>query len=139
MVEQHSQLLRRFIALEIDAASFGHREHVQVAFEMLHRYDYLDVCTLYANNIKAMAENAGASNQFNVTITFAFLSLIAQRLSSARESDFERFIQVNADLLNRDILKNWYSTEALRSEFARTHFLLPMKDGGSNAYGAQCR
>lgn len=134
MSQRHSEILKQFEALEIDAASFGHKEHVQVAFEMLHKYDYLDACMLYANNIRAIATNAGASEKFNVTITFAFLSLIAQRLGSSNESDFNTFIQANADLLNRDVLERWYSTEQLHSEFARKHFLLPTKADGFPAY-----
>lgn len=129
MGEQYSELLRQFEAREIDAATFGHREHVQVAFEMLHKYDYLDACALYSNNIRQMATQAGASKKFNVTITFAFLSLIAQRLGESKGLDFESFIDANVDLLNRGILEQWYRAEELSSEFARTHFLLPTKTG----------
>lgn len=127
MTKQRPELLTQFEALEIDAAEFGHPQHVQVAFEMLHKYSYIEACTRYSNVINTIATNAGASDKFNVTITFAFLSLIAERIHGNSWSGFEEFISQNEDLLSKDALDKWYSNEELQSEFARTHFLLPSK------------
>jgi len=125
MTHRDSELLRKFEAYEVDAAAFGHRQHVQVAFEMLHKYSYLDACAKYANAINTIATRAGATDKFNVTITFAFLSLIAERVHSNPGLDFEAFLAENADLMAKNALDRWYSSEDLRSDFARRHFLLP--------------
>lgn len=128
MSDLTGDLLTRFEAQQIAPSEFGHRQHVQVAFEMLHRYGYIDACTKYSRIIKTMAEAAGASHKFNVTITFAFLSLIAQRISQdSGIRSFETFIASNKDLMSRSVLNAWYSSEELQSEFARTHFMLPAK------------
>ena len=125
---EYSELLRQFEAGEIKAGEFGHREHVQVAFEMLNKYPYLEACTRYANTIDALATRAGVPQKFNVTITFAFLSLIAERIHETRGwSSFDEFLERNDDLLSMEALRKWYSDEELQSEFARTHFLLPSK------------
>ena len=113
MTIQYSALLTRFEAMDVNAAEFGHREHVQVAFEMLHKYSYIDACTKYANAIITIATNAGASDKFNVTITFAFLSLIAERMHGTSWSSFEEFLSRNGDLLSSDALERWYSREEL--------------------------
>jgi hypothetical protein len=120
-------LLTQFEALEVDPAEFGHREHLQVAFEMLHKYGYLDASSRYANAINTMATNAGAADKFNVTITFAYLSLIAERMHADPQLDFEAFLANNPDLMSGSALDRWYSSEELASDFARTHFLLPGK------------
>jgi len=121
-----SELLSQFEALEVNAEEFGHRQHVQVAYEMLQKYSYLKACTRYANVINTIATKAGAPEKFNVTITLAFLSLIAQRMHETGErSSFEEFLKKNEDLLSAKVLDRWYSSEQLQSEFARTHFLLP--------------
>lgn len=125
MAIQYSALLTQFEALKVNAAEFGHRQHVQVAFEMLHKYSYIEACTKYSNAISTIATNAGASDKFNVTITFAFLSLIAERIHGTSWASFEDFLSRNEDLLSRDALGKWYSNEELQSDFARTHFLLP--------------
>ncbi len=127
MTIQYSALLTQFEALEVNAAEFGHRQHIQVAFEMLHKYSYIEACAKYSNAINTIATNAGASDKFNVTITFAFLSLIAERIHGTSWSSFEEFLSRNEDLLSRDALGKWYSNEELQSDFARTHFLLPSK------------
>lgn len=125
MTIQYSELFTQFEAVEVDAAEFGHREHVQVAFEMLHKYSYIEACARYSNTINTIATNAGAPDKFNVTITFAFLSLIAGRMHGTSWSSFDEFLSRNEDLLSIDALGKWYTREELWSEFARTHFLLP--------------
>lgn len=126
MAEEYPELLTQFEAFEVDSAKFGHRQHIQVAYEMLHKYGYLEACTQYANIINTMATNAGAPEKFNVTITFAFLSLIAERIHGAKSwSNFDDFLTKNNDLLLKNALSKWYSSEQLQSDFARTHFLLP--------------
>jgi len=92
---------------------------------MLHKYEYVDACAKYAEAINTIATNAGAPEKFHVTITFAFLSLIAERIHAANPSSFEEFLAQNEDLLSKGVLDKWYSSEQLETDFARTHFLLP--------------
>lgn len=121
----NSRLLTEFEAFSVDPAEFGHREHLQVAFEMLHKYGFVNAFARYANGIDTIATNAGAPEKFNVTITLAFLSLVAERIYGTAGTSFEAFMARNESLLARDALTRWYSHEELASEFARSHFLLP--------------
>jgi len=125
MSMEYSELLSQFEAFEVDPAEFGHRQHVQVAYEILHKYNFLEASTKYSFAINRIATKAGAPEKFHVTITFAFLSLIAERIHETEQTNFEEFLAQNQDLLFRNILDKWYSNEQLKSEFARTHFLLP--------------
>lgn len=125
MTIQYSELLTQFETLEIDPKTFGHAEHVQVAFEMLHKYNYLDACTKYMKVIDVLAKSVGAHDKLNITITFAFLSLIAERIYENKELEYVEFINKNPDLLSSKALAKYYSKDDLTSDFARTHFLLP--------------
>jgi len=127
MTIKYSTLLAQFEDFTVDPARFGHLQHIQVAFEILHKYDYVDACTKYATAIDTIATNAGAPEKFNVTITLAFLSLIAERIDATKPSTFEEFLAQHEDLLHKGVLDQWYSREQLESEFARTHFLLPRR------------
>ncbi len=129
MTIEYSELLTQFETLEIDPTTFGHKEHVQVAFEMLHKYSYLDACTKYMKVIDVLARSVGAYDKLNITITFAFLSLIAERIYANKELEYKDFIKKNPDLLSSKALAKWYTKEDLTSDFARTHFLLPNKGG----------
>ncbi len=127
MLKKHSDLLVQFEAFKVNPAEFGHQQHIQVAFEMLNKYGYLKASSKYANAINTIASNAGATDKFNVTITFAFLSLIAERIHAEPQLDFNSFLTKNSDLLSKGVLDEWYTSEELRSDFARTNFLLPRK------------
>lgn len=118
--------LERFEALALSAADFGHADHVRAAFAMLERYDFTTACARYAGVIKAMAARAGASDKFNATITFAFMSVIAERKAHAPDLDFETFIARNPDLLSKELLLRWYAKDRLTSPLARAQFVLPL-------------
>lgn len=121
----YSALARSFEAHDIDATQFQHPEHVQVAFELLNKYDFIDAAATYAKGIRSIAAKAGAVNKFNLTITYAFMSLIAERLSWAPQDDFSDFVAQNPDLMSKAVLAKWYAPDRLLSETARSVFLMP--------------
>lgn len=124
-MSDYAEAVLRFQRLDINTPEFGHREHVEIAFMMLELYDFVEACSRYASTIKAMAEACGAPEKFNATITFAFMSLIAERKSLKTTSDLQAFLDENPGLLEKDVLSQWYSVERLTSERAREQFLLP--------------
>lgn len=75
-----------------------------------------------------MAEHVGVAEKYNATITFAFMSLIAERKSLSPSDDFESFLESNPDLLDKSVLRRWYSEKRLFSALARKQFLLPDKN-----------
>ncbi len=120
-----AQLLEQFEARQISAPDFHHKDHILVAFEMLKKYDFVDACNRYACTIRAMAESVGVPEKYNATITIAFMSLIAERKSLFDRDDLDGFIASNPDLLDKSVLKTWYTQERLTSAMARGQFLLP--------------
>ena len=120
-------LLDDFENLRLSAPEFHHADHVRVAFDILDKYDFAGACARYAGTIKSMAENVGALDKYNATITFAFMSVIAERKTNSNAANADSFIAANPDLLQRDILSNWYSKDRMTSAMARAQFLLPDK------------
>jgi hypothetical protein len=117
--------LERFVHGEIAAASFPHREHVRMAFEMLRRHDFAETVLHYSRALRTMAQRAGKPQAFHQTLTIAFLSLIAERLETGQWVDFAAFTRDNPDLLDKATVARWYRPERLASERARRTFLLP--------------
>ena len=118
-------LLSHFESLEITPGDFHHHDHVYVAFGMLEKYDFVTASATYANTIRAMAESVGVPEKFNATITFAFISLIAERRARMKGAGLREFLEQNPDLLNAGVLSEWYSEERLTSPTARQQFLMP--------------
>ena len=124
------QMVSDFEKGRINPAEFSHRLHVVTAFGLLGRYPFLEASRRYTEAIQALAEKAGAPGKFNLTITLAFLSLIAERMTAMRGADVEEFLSRNEDLLASHVLKHWYTQERLDSEPAHTQFLLPDRLAG---------
>lgn len=122
---QISDITQAFEAQTIGNATFRHAEHVHVAYDLLGKYDFIDAAATYAKGVRAMATKAGAPEKFNLTITYAFMSLIAERLATTGHHNFEEFASQNPDLMSKGVLDRWYATDRLYSDNARRMFLLP--------------
>jgi hypothetical protein len=105
--------------------TFDHRDHLGVAWEMLSNHEFIDAVALYTKSIQRLANQSGAADKFNITITLAFMSVVAERMDTNRYESFGAFIADNADLLDKDFLDRWYSSEHLQTETAKRIFLLP--------------
>lgn len=125
MADSYRSMLDRLIHNEIDVADFAHRDHVGVAYETLATHDFAEAVQLVYAGIKTMAERAGVPEKANATITWAFMSLIAERMFASRYANAEEFIARNPDLCRADALAPWYSLERIRSDLARSVALLP--------------
>lgn len=122
---KQAQVTKDFEAHHLDPTAFHHADHVRVAFDLLRKYDFIDAGVIYARGIQAIAAKAGVPQKFNLTITYAFMSLIAERQAERPDSDFDSFIARNEDLMSPAILSTWYSDSRLHGDAARTMFLLP--------------
>ena len=122
----HQSLADAFEAHDIDADAFHHLEHVEVAFALLKKYDFIDASAIYAKGIRTIAANAGALTKFNLTITYAFMSLIGERIAAMPYLTFEASVAANPDLMTKDILSQWYDPDRMTSDTARSVFLMPM-------------
>src|SRR5215467_802218 len=106
--------LERFVRGEIAAASFPHREHVRMAFEMLRRHDFAESVLHYSRALRAMLARIGKPEAFHQTLTIAFLSLVAERMARCGEdTDFAALVSQHPELLDKNLLARWYAPERL--------------------------
>ena len=84
-----------------------------------------DAAATYAKGIRSIAAKAGAPQKFNLTITYAVMSLIAERIEGSPCDEFQDFVERNPDLLSKDVLTKWYAPDRLQSDIARSVFLMP--------------
>jgi hypothetical protein len=117
--------LADFLADRVDPARFHHADHVRVAFELLSRHAFLEAAPVYARRLQRIAARAGRPEAYHVTITVAFLALIAERSARGAYADFDSFAAANGDLFDKTILSNWYGSDELAAPLARRTFVLP--------------
>ena len=123
--EDCADVTLKFIAHALDNGAFHHAEHVSVAFDLLRKHDFIDAASIYAKGLRRIAADAGAPQKFNLTMTYAFMSLIAERMLLDPSGDFDGFVAANTDLMSKDVLAKWYGNDRLQTEAARSIFLLP--------------
>jgi hypothetical protein len=109
----------------LDPKQFPHREHVRLAFEMLNRYPFPEALARFAKGLRQLAIKGGKPEAYHETITAAFLALIGERRLVNSASNWEEFATQNAELLSKDLLRDWYEPEVLNSVVARRTFVLP--------------
>jgi hypothetical protein len=109
--------------------SFHHADHVQLAFAYLSQYPVLQALERFAAALKRFAEARGKSQLYHATITYSFFFLIRERMARGGGAEWEEFARQNPDLLiSKDgILSRYYHEATLKSDLARTVFLLPDK------------
>ena len=127
-----TDLVDKFLRLELENVNFDHEAHVHVAYDLLSRYSFVDATKIYVDQLVAFTKQIGQSEKFNMTVTYAFLGLIAERRQDFPQADFERFIARNTDLLDSQVLTRWYTHERLNSPYARSVFVLPDSGPPSN-------
>jgi len=92
---------------------------------MLAVYDFTEAVSRYALTLKALTAKLGVPEKYNATVTFALMSIIAERRDATKSELFSDFISVNSDLLKGNPLLSLYSQARLSSEVARRVFVLP--------------
>ena len=125
MAEAISDNLARFLHGELDPTAFHHTDHVRTAFEILERHSFMEAAPAYCAGLKMLARKGGRPEAYHETITLAFLSLIAERMSEREFGDFDMFAAANPDLMQKSALSRWYGPERLDSDYARKSFVLP--------------
>lgn len=120
--------LQRLMSGTLDPAEFRHMDHIGVTYEALARHEFFDAAYRVSSALRALAERAGVPDKFNATMTWAYMSLIAERMRTTEHQSAEEFIDRNPDIACSAALAPWYSQQRLKSELARSTVLLP--DGG---------
>jgi hypothetical protein len=128
-----NEIIEQFEQGRAPGRSFHHRDHIRTAFAYLSHYPALEALQKFSAALKRFAAAQGKPGLYHETITWAYMFLIRERmLRAGRQPTWEEFRAANPDLLNWEretggILARYYLPETLKSEAARTAFLLPDK------------
>ena len=119
----------------LDPKRFPHREHVRLGFEMLGRHSFPEALARFSKGLRQLAIKGGKPEAYHETFTAAFLALIGERRLGDDYTTWEEFAAENADLMSKDLLRDWYEPGVLSSNLARRTFVLPRRraSAGSRA------
>jgi hypothetical protein len=104
---------------------FGHREHLELAWNYLRVYPIEEAEPVMIAAIRHIARGHGAEGKYHETITRAWLRFTAVHMQRWGAESFEEFIERNPDLLNGKLIEHFYSPELIFGEPARAVWVGP--------------
>src|SRR5271168_4818805 len=120
------ELLSAFNEFRINNSAFHHNEHVRLAWLLIVREGASQAEERLTNGIRQMAINAGAPEKFLHTTTIAWTRLVAAAHRRADSTgSFQEWIAKHPELLDRDLLQNYYSPGRLKTPEARAGWVEP--------------
>jgi hypothetical protein len=126
-----ADLVRRFENNELESSAFSHADHVRVAWGLLQHHDFFAALSRMRVGLRSLAARAGRATAYNETITLAFMAVIYERVEAARDRGWRAFAEQNADLLDKNMLKRFYTATRMTSAQAREGLLLPDLPGAA--------
>jgi hypothetical protein len=106
--------------------SFGHREHLRLAWLALEDAGTVDDATReVCACIRAVAATHGAPQKYNHTVTAAWVRIVDHLRTARGVRTFDELVDSTPWLFDKRLLLRHYSPQTLASEEARRHFVAP--------------
>ena len=127
MQDGGESFISRFRNGELGPQEVNHRAHLYLAWLYLKRHSVDEACALMCADTRAFAESLGVPGKYHHTVTEGLMRIVAARMALTSESDFDRFLAANTDLLSdaRGLLAHHFSDARLKSEEARRSWMEP--------------
>lgn len=122
-----AQFLAALEATTLPAAEFTHRNHLRAAWLYLAKHPLPEAAMCCALSIQKYATALGVPGKFHLTLTLAFMHIVAELRGQHSVDDWEAFLAV-CPQLERDaqqLIGRHYSEALLQSERARKTFVPP--------------
>ncbi len=122
MSKRDLEILEAIIA---SRGAFGHREHLELAWTYLKRYEGDELHRAVASAIRHVAAKHGAPGKYHETITRFWVHVVALHRAASGAASFDQFMAENPALLDSRLLGRHYSRELIGSSGARNRWAPP--------------
>ena len=104
---------------------FGHRQHVHLTWLAVHHVGMPSAVALVSQGLRRTARYGGAPQKYHVTVSRAWVELVAHHVSEDPAPDFTTFARRNPELLDKRLLTRFYRSTTLAGRQARTGWVEP--------------
>lgn len=122
MTEPGVDILQRILATK---GGFGHREHLELAWSCLDRYDVEAAHRAVRTAVRHVAALHGMPDRYHETITRSWVHIVALHRALESGDSFDAFIAAHPALLTKELLRRHYSEPLLHSGAARATWADP--------------
>jgi hypothetical protein len=106
-------------------APFDHRAHVHLTWLAVREAGMPGAITLVGDGLRRTARYAGVPRKYHVTISRAWVELVAHHATDDPAGDFPTFAARNPALLDKRLLRRFYRSATLAGAAARTGWVPP--------------
>ena len=116
-----------FESATFDPEAFDHEAHVYIAWSLLQQDTFSVASLRFTSALRKITLKFGIGGKYHETISWFFMTLIAERCSQQKRVYWSSFAKANPDLVSNamGLLARYYSSERLWSSLAKRQFLLP--------------
>jgi hypothetical protein len=124
------EFMRAFEEARIPCESWNHRAHVRIAYIYLSRMPYPKALELLRERLPLLLAahqvGEGLTMGYHETLTSAWTRLIHVAMRSyGPYASFEKFCEEHPHLLQKQLLRAFYSRPHIGTEHAKRHFVAP--------------
>lgn len=127
-----ARFLQEFEDGVLEKSAFKHRDHVRLAWVLLSVCDADEASERVGRGIRAFAARHGASGLFHVTVTEAWMRVVAGAMAAdaatpttRAAANFDEWIAGHPDLLDASLLARYFSDDVLKSPAAKQAWIEP--------------
>ena len=122
-MQSDDELVRGFEAANL--AAFPHADHVRLTTIYLRRHGRDETRRFLMEGLRRFATAKGVPEKFHVTITRAWMELVAEAIEHHAAADVDALLTACPLLADKDALLTFYSRERLLSDEARQRWVPP--------------
>jgi hypothetical protein len=106
--------------------TFGHREHLHLAWQALETSDAIEAATEHVSaQVQAIATAHGAPQKYNQPVTTAGVCIVAHVRKAHAVRSFDELLAVAPWLFDKRLLLRHYTSRTLASPQARVSYVSP--------------
>lgn len=122
-------LWEAFIEARMTHSQWTHRAHVRIGYLHLCRHPYPQALELVRSRIQRLNAIHGTPEAidrgYHETMTCAFMQLIAAAAAEMRGADSQAFCDAHPELLDRRVLRKFYTRGRMLTLKAKAEFVAP--------------
>jgi N-formylglutamate deformylase len=122
------EFLEAFHSCRLRTSEFRHADHLRLAWLHLAREPFEAALECVRSDIRAFAKHHNLSGLYHETITTAWIHLLATH----HENNFDEFLTANESRLSSGLLHRFWTPEILASREARTRWVPPKREKGTD-------
>lgn len=129
-LDDDAEFLAALEDTSLPGTEFSHRNHLRAAWLYLEKHPLPEAAMYCALAIQKYATTLGAPGKFHLTLTLAFMHIVADLRKKHQAASWEAFLAACPELVQnaQQLIARYYSDELLQSERARRTFVPPDRE-----------